>query len=154
MIEILKPEHWASFWSKVSSQGSCWVWTGYKERDGYGVFAVHISGTKKSIPFKVYRLSYTLIKGEIPKGMQIDHLCRNRGCLNPDHLEVVTCKENVLRGNGLCAINKKKTHCPQGHEYNLTNTYYDKNGGRYCNICRAVAREKYLQKKRSGCYLH
>ena len=145
----LTPKQLASFWSKVSVSGNCWIWTAYKDRDGYGVFSIHIKGTRQSIPIKAYRLTYELFKEDTPKGLQIDHLCRNRACVNPDHLEVVTCKENVLRGIGLCSINARKTHCPQGHEYNEKNTYYDKNGGRYCRAChRQIQKRRYQLRKK------
>ncbi len=75
----------------------------------------------------------------IPEGMQLDHLCRVRCCINPDHLEVVTQRENILRGNGTAAVHAKKTHCPQGHEY----SYRDKRGRRVCRICQTAGLQKW-----------
>lgn len=73
------------------------------------------------------------------KGKEIDHLCRNRKCLNPDHLEVVTPRVNNMRSNSIAAINNRKTHCLNGHEFNEQNTYYRKDsGGRCCRICGKI----------------
>ena len=149
----MQPKDWQSFWSKVLAEGNCWNWVGYKDKKGYGKFSIYKTGTlRSSLCFSAYRLSYQLFKGEIPEGLQIDHLCRNRGCVNPDHLEAVTCKENIHRGIGVCAKNKMKTHCPKGHQYDSVNTYYDKNGGRYCRECRVVTQQRYMNKKRLMSY--
>ena len=149
MIEgIMKPKDWYSFWAKIQTDGSCWIWLGYKDKKGYGKFSIHKIGTaRSSFCFSAYRLSYQLFKGEIPTNYQIDHLCRNRSCVNPDHLDAVTCQENILRGIGICSNNKRKTHCPQGHKYDETNTYLDKNNGRYCRKCRTQTQKRYLEKK-------
>jgi len=119
------------FWEKVDKTSSCWNWTAYKNKDGYGRF-----GVKSSSPIAAHRFSYELHKGKIPKGLTIDHLCRNRKCVNPDHLEIVTQRENTLRGNGVGVINARKTHCKRGHEYTPENTLIrNDNGGRRCRIC-------------------
>lgn len=118
-------------WEHIVVVENCWEWIGYRGSDGYGTF--RLSPTKCGRP---HRASYELYRGPIPAGMTIDHLCRNRGCVNPDHLEVVTQKENCLRGNGFYAKNARQTHCPQGHPYDEANTYHDPRGGRICRICR------------------
>ena len=85
-----------------------------------------------------HRLAYELVKGPISDGLQIDHLCRNRACINPDHLEAVTQRENILRGEGVAALNARKTHCPQGHAYDEENTLIltgRQAGARRCQIC-------------------
>lgn len=108
----------------------CWCWVGTKNEKGYGRFWLdgkHVY---------THRFSYQLYKGFIPKGLQLDHLCRNRGCCNPDHLEAVTLQENIRRGNG--DYNKFKTHCPQGHEYNEENTHIRKTGHRDCRVCNKL----------------
>ena len=111
---------------------SCWNWTAHKDKGGYGKFK--LNGKTVSS----HRLSYELYKGSIPKGLQIDHLCRNRGCCNPDHLEAVTGKENVRRGDvGKNNQHINKTHCIYGHEFNEENTYLTKLGSRDCRKCHS-----------------
>lgn len=137
------------FWSKVDKSGDCWEWTAYKLQ-GYGRFGV--GGAPKNGGRIVYahRWSYEALVGPIPDGLQLDHLCRNRGCVNPDHLEPVTSRENTLRGESLWAINAQKTHCPQGHEYTPENTYYGGRTGnsRYCRECnRQMCRDRYHRNK-------
>lgn len=86
-------------------------------------------------------MSHELHKGPIPEGLVIDHLCRNRGCVNPDHLEAVTQRENILRGEGLAAANARKTHCPKGHPYSGENLYVvPSSGRRQCRICADARR--------------
>lgn len=107
----------------VIDEHGCWIWQGGINNSGYGV----------------HRAVYTLLAGEIPDGLQLDHLCRVRRCCNPEHLEPVTARVNVLRGDSFCADEAKRTHCPQGHPYDAENTYLDvKNNQRQCHICRKV----------------
>lgn len=121
------------FWSKVEKTDSCWNWTAYTSKLGYGQYGYK---GKLSSP---HRLSYEYFNGKIPKGMDLDHICRNPSCCNPKHLQVVTHQENVRRGlagfvTGL--RQRAKTHCPQGHEYTLKNTYiYPITGKRACRTC-------------------
>lgn len=112
----------------------CHIWVGGKESRGYGQF--YLGG--KSIGAHV--AAYMLHIGEIAKGLTIDHLCKNKSCVNPRHLEAVSMRENVLRSNNTAAINARKTHCKNGHEFSLENTYRFKNthnGGSYrtCKTC-------------------
>jgi len=124
------------FNSKIQlKENGCHEWIAGKDRDGYGQFFLN----KKTV--KAHRFSYELYKGKIKNGLQIDHLCRNRGCVNPKHLEEVTCKENVNRGD---SYNGNKTHCPQGHEYTENNTYIRPVSGRNCKECNRL----YASKKR------
>lgn len=109
-------------------EGGCVVWTGGKTRGGYGVFASgtsHFSTTKEM----AHRWSYENFVGPIPDGYDIDHLCRVRECVNPDHLEPVTRAENIRRAVAL------KTHCPHGHPYDEQNTRLDSYGHRSCKTC-------------------
>lgn len=132
---IVEQETLERFWDKVLFTTDCWEWQNCKDGGGYGMFSVN----DKLI--KVHRFSYEIHKGKIPNGMQIDHLCRVRHCVNPEHLEVVTQKENVLRGVGHTAINARKTHCLRGH---LLPKEKDLWGSRNCLECdRLNTREAY-----------
>lgn len=81
---------------KVLKTKKCWLWNGYKDKDGYGIFSTFVMG--KAQAERVHRLVYRHHKGEIPEGLVLDHLCRTRHCVNPDHLEPVTILENTQRG--------------------------------------------------------
>lgn len=118
------------FWSKVDTSGDgCWLWGGVTGSAGYG--SVYIDGRQVA----VHRFAYELLVGPIPTGMQLDHLCRVRHCVRPDHLEPVTLAENVLRGVGTSAVNARKTHCKRGHEFTPENTKVSPLGHRACLEC-------------------
>jgi hypothetical protein len=138
MVE-LTPNQIERFMSKIIKTNSCWEWTAFKNRDGYGRFKLN----GKMI--LSHRVSYELFKEDIPDGLTIDHLCRNRDCVNPDHLEVVTHEENVKRGD-IGLWQKLKTHCPQGHEYTKENTSVHKNK-RKCRKCDRIRAKIRYDKK-------
>jgi len=121
------------FWEKVAQPretGECWEWTGCKLVSGYGLFWW---GGQQST---AHRYSYELANGPIPDGKEVDHTCRNHGCVNAAHMEAVTHQENILRGNTVATRHAAKTHCPQGHPYDLINTYRKPDGSRECRTCR------------------
>lgn len=125
------------FWAKVSKgeDDDCWIWQGAPDSSGYARIALDREG--ENVPrIGVHRLAYELTSGEIPAGMDIDHQCNNTLCCNPKHLKVATRRENVLRSSSPMAINARKTHCPFGHPYDITNTQVGPTGKRYCRTCR------------------
>lgn len=124
------------FWNKVDASASCWVWTAAKAGKGYGKYTTKIDG-RQTYPY-AHRYAWESLVGPIPDGMTLDHLCKNRLCVNPDHLEVVTQGVNSLRGNSGPALNARKTHCPAGHEYSKENTRISKQGYRACRACHRV----------------
>ena len=110
----------------------CWIWQGAENGDGYGRISVHNNSRR------AHRVSYESFVGPVPAGLVIDHLCRQRMCVNPAHLEPVTNGENVRRG-ALADLSYRRdtiTHCPQGHEYTTSNSYICKRGKRQCRTCR------------------
>lgn len=111
-------------------ESGCWEWTGGKTHGNYGVVCVD-RRTQRA-----HRITYQLLVGRIPTGMQLDHLCRNHPCVNPSHLEPVVCRENIRRGESHIAENMRKTHCPSGHAYTPENTWVSKLGYRYCRECK------------------
>lgn len=127
----------ARFWSQVEKTDGCWNWTGAKHTQGYGLIK---SG---DISTRAHRISVLMSGREIPEEYQVDHLCKNTSCVNPDHLEVVTSKENTLRGDGPTAKNSVKTHCIHGHEFTEKNTRIRKNdNGSSSRVCRVCANDR------------
>lgn len=130
------------FWTKVDkADNGCWGWIAYRDPDGYGNFSIE-GRTKRS-----HRVAYELLISSIPEGMQLDHLCRNRGCVNPDHLEPVTCRENILRGESFQARNARKTHCLHGHlfaEYGFSSG----DTSRRCRLCHNQQSKRSMQRQR------
>ena len=132
------------FWSKVEKTETCWIWKGsLTGGGGYGY--LYMGPGANPLWSRAHRFSYELVTGTtIPVGMQLDHLCRNRGCVNPEHLEVVTQHENILRGESLSAQRARQTHCNRGHEYTPENTIRSKRGQRRCRTCKKNMRRALL----------
>lgn len=130
-----------SFWSRVDATGDCWLWTGPFDRDGYGAFSKRRSGA--------HRFAYETLVGPIPAGLVIDHLCRVRACVNPDHMEPVTIRENVQRGARL-----RQSHCRAGHRMDDENTLIQRRSGggyrRQCRTCWAGYFRKYRAEKKAA----
>ena len=128
------------FFSKVAESTTnefegtpCWEWTA-ASKHGYGLF--HIRPGKQ---VSAHRWAFEFLRGEIPAGLVCDHLCRNKACVNPWHLDPVTDRVNLERGGGLGKANLVKTECLHGHPYSPQNTYVDRMGHRHCRICKKVA---------------
>lgn len=137
------------FWSKVHKTETCWLWVAFKMKSGYGKFYSGGDRTRAKT-LLAHRAAYEFAKGSIPVGMDLDHTCRVRHCVNPDHLEPVTRKENLRRG-----INWKRelTHCKRGHELSEENTYLYGGNRRDCRTCRSErgrARRRRDKRKANG----
>jgi hypothetical protein len=128
MTDPLKP---CAFWSRVDKTGSCWLWTGAIQSRGYG----HLAVNKRAV--LAHRYAWELENGPIADGLVIDHRCRVRACVNPDHMDLVSPKENTMRGIGPTAINARKTACPAGHPYNRLHR-----GHRSCRKCEQIKAAK------------
>lgn len=121
----------------------CWIWQFYTNPNGYGI----LMRDGESLAHRVY---YKRAKGSIPRGYEVDHLCRQTECVNPDHLEAVTPRVNALRSRSPAAVNARKTHCIRGHELAGDNLIIKKAGGRNCRTCqRASSAAWYARRKQA-----
>lgn len=127
------------FWSKVEKTDSCWNWNGAVNGTGYG--SIYSIGTGLTM---AHRFSYMLTHGEVPEGLTIDHLCRNRRCVNPAHLEAVDHRTNCLRGTGMSSRNASKTHCNCGRPFDIITSQ----GARGCRTCRNARQRLYNQRNK------
>jgi hypothetical protein len=131
-----------TFYTYLSKDGSCILWNGALGR-GYALYTIN---GKLSV---LHRTLWIQQKGPLGD-RQLDHLCRKRNCINLDHLEPVSNKENILRGIGPSAINKRKTHCPKNHAFDKENTYLDPLGRRHCRECSRKHSRNWKAKNRQA----
>lgn len=133
------------FLAKIKADHSgCWLFTGYVMKNGYGTIGL---GSRSEGKAFAHRVAYELFVGPIPDGYVIDHLCRVRRCVNPEHLEAVTISTNLRRG----AQSALRTHCPKGHSFDGTNRAINKQGHRFCRECSRVnARDYYWRNRRTA----
>lgn len=129
-------------WVQFEPMSGCWLWIGSCNPKGYGRYW---DGRKTH---QAHRVAYEAVKGSIPHGLVLDHLCRVHACVNPDHLEAVTNRENLLRGAGLTAINANKKSCSAGHEFAEENTWISPDGG--TRKCRRCIRERAMKRYQSN----
>lgn len=134
----------AMFWEKVDASGDCWEWTASRDKMGYGRASVRRKG------WLAHRLAWCLLVGPIPAPLQVDHLCRNPACVNPDHMELVTMQENIRRGapnnaTRWATINE----CTRGHPYTPENLYISPTSGqRVCRTCSRRYKRNYEERKK------
>jgi hypothetical protein len=141
--------------ARVEQLGGCWIWTGAASH-GYG--AIKVGYGRKAPMRPTHRVVYELMIGPIPTGLELDHLCRNRRCCNPTHLEPVTGAENRRRSPlvgkasrpeviaALAAMRRSMNHCRNGHPYDDPNTGLRPDGSRRCRACSRMARQRYLDR--------
>ncbi|QFP96863.1 hypothetical protein SEA_MCKLOVIN_2 [Gordonia phage Mcklovin] len=132
------------FWDKVAiSPTGCWEWTASTNHHGYGHFR---ADGQMSL---AHRVAFTALVGDVPCDRQLDHLCRVRSCVNPDHLQLVSPRANSLRGTGVAARNAAKPRCSRGHPLSGDNVRYRVSGGRRrCRECERIDSRKYRARKR------
>ena len=129
---------------EISPWSQCWLWNG-GTKDGYAQVVTKSPETGRKVVRRGHRLIYEHLVGPVPDGLDLDHLCRNRECVNPAHLEPVPRGENVLRGATIAAANKAKTHCSRGHVFDESNTYVrpvTSGVGRMCRTCNKLTRKR------------
>ncbi len=124
------------FWENIALWDDCWIWIGHKDDNGYGKLRVDGRDSKAH---------HFLLEALPGSGFECDHLCRNRACVRPSHIEIVTIRINTLRGTGFGAVNARKTHCPRGHRYD----YLNYQGRRRCRQCHRDESYKNYWKERS-----
>lgn len=131
----------ADFWARVDRSGDCWAWTGALNAKGYGICRY------QGRTLLAHRLAFGFTSGPVPSG-DLDHLCRNRRCVNPGHLEAVLHRDNVLRGESPVAVSVRTNSCQKGHELTPENTYVYDGGRRRCRTCTLARNHGYDRAKR------
>lgn len=128
-------------WTRIDASGDCWLWTGHTAGGGYG---------RTGWPVRMaHRVIFEALVGPIPARMTLDHLCRVPTCVNPDHLQVVSERDNILRGFAPPALNARKTHCRRGHPLAGENvTLY--RGTRRCRACQRMFDQTYKSRRKEA----
>ena len=134
----------------IKLSNGCWEWIASKDARGYGMFHVENQDSSTTHNKRAHIVSWLLAGNIIPPQHELDHLCRNHSCVNPNHLEAVTHKVNSLRGFAPSALNARKTHCHRGHEFSIENTYRYSDGRRDCKICMRIRYNNRVSKRSSS----
>lgn len=129
--------------ARLMRTDTCWLWTAGKFVSGYG--RIKVAGKT----WRAHRLAYEVFVGPIPEGLVLDHLCRVKHCVRPDHLDPVTDRVNILRGDGWAARNARKTFCGRGHLLDEENTYITSRGGRHCRSCVRENKTRWRQRQKA-----
>lgn len=131
--------------AKVEKTDTCWLWRGaIGKAEGYGQFWLN------DVMMPAHRAAWLIFRSEIPEGLELDHLCRVRHCVNPDHLEPVTKRENILRGEGAPARHARQTHCANGHELAGNNLKAEGPVARRCRTCACARNREYRARKKAA----
>lgn len=145
-VNYIDPKKWAA--DKYVASGDCWEWSGRLDKDGYGVCGKFVGSVKHQ---RAHRAFYHIFKGDIPDQLEVDHICRNRKCVNPEHLQAITGIENRRRSPHR---NRRKTHCKRGHPLTGEHLHieYDYLGrsSRRCRTCSAILQKQRRAKKRAA----
>jgi hypothetical protein len=150
-------EHFLDIVFPIMKEKGCWLWPRNITSRGYGLFYTSQKGKRLNgvwgKPVRAHRYMHELAMGLIPENLSLDHLCRNKSCIRPSHLEAVSQGENVMRGNAPSAHHAAKTYCPMGHPYNSVNTRMN-HGSRVCRICHRDREHRRYHSKQKGLAVH
>jgi HNH endonuclease len=160
LVSHLTPGDKERFWSFVNKNGPlpqnrpelgpCWIWKGYINKEShYGYFYARSHG-HRALGLRAHRLAWELLRGKIPRGYVTDHLCRVKKCVNVNHLEIVTPRQNTLRGLSPSSLNSRKAVCKRGHPLWGRNLYVTPKGGRRCRTCFNWLCRSYRQRKQEA----
>lgn len=132
----------------LAGPGGCLLWQGALTPNGYGTLSRGTAPNRTR--WLAHRYAYTLAVGPVPTGLDLDHLCRVRACINPEHLEPVTRRENLLRGQTINAIRAAQTSCVNGHPFDEANTARRPDGTRRCRACHREQERRRHERRRAA----
>jgi hypothetical protein len=149
-VNFLDPRVPRRVWDKLQPcpMSGCWTWTGCTMPAGHGQLTIVVERAKRRV--LAHRFVWGLARGPVADGLELDHLCRNAACCNPAHLEAVTHRVNVRRGDGWAGRHARAVACPHGHAYDEKNTYVDKAGRRKCRRCNSLRVAKIKREARAA----